>query len=169
MPPSGAQRPPPTAMPVLIGSKYARAVGAVPRFVEIETRGPYAFVRHPNYLVVRVALLALPLAFGLSRSAAIAAIVNVGLLALPHPRRGTPAQGAAGLPPAFSGQAALRAVSTAALGAGAIVFAYWDPRLFERDGFFGILAVSSAGLALLFLSAICRRIAMGSTRSFTAG
>jgi methyltransferase len=44
-------------------------------------KGPYAFVRHPNYAVVFVELLALPAAFGVDRRAVIAAsAVNVALL-----------------------------------------------------------------------------------------
>ena len=65
----------------LLGNRW-NTRGSVPRLVRIETRGPYAVIRHPNYLVVCVELFALPLAFGLSRLATVAGIVNGGLLIL---------------------------------------------------------------------------------------
>jgi methyltransferase len=57
------------------------ARAAVPRSMEVATNGPYAFVRHPNYLVVAVELATLPLAFGLSRLALFASASNGVLLA----------------------------------------------------------------------------------------
>src|SRR5690349_20981338 len=48
----------------LLGERW-NTRGAVPERLEPETHGPYAWIRHPNYLVVAVELLALPLAFGL--------------------------------------------------------------------------------------------------------
>ncbi len=56
--------------------------GAVASQMDIATGGPYAYVRHPNYAVVAVELLALPLAFGLRRTAAAVAIANAMLLAV---------------------------------------------------------------------------------------
>ena len=56
------------------------ARGAVPRRMELATNGPYAFVRHPNYSVVAVELLALPAAFGLNRLATVATVSNAALL-----------------------------------------------------------------------------------------
>ena len=56
--------------------------GAVAAETAVETGGPYRFVRHPNYAVVAVELLALPLAFGLGRLAAMAAVANGLLLAI---------------------------------------------------------------------------------------
>jgi methyltransferase len=50
--------------------------------MQIETRGPYRFVRHPNYCIVLVELAALPLAFGLRRVAVAATIANALLLAV---------------------------------------------------------------------------------------
>lgn len=47
-----------------------------------------------------------------------------------------------------------RAVATIAVGGVAVVVARWSARLFGHDGLFGVLAVASACLALLFLSAI---------------
>lgn len=56
--------------------------GAVPRSMRVQTRGPYALIRHPNYAVVSIELLALPLAFGLRKLAAVATVANALLLAL---------------------------------------------------------------------------------------
>jgi len=58
------------------------ARGAVPRHMELATNGPYAFVRHPNYSVVAVELVALPAAFGLNRLATLATVSNAALLTL---------------------------------------------------------------------------------------
>jgi methyltransferase len=47
------------------------------------TTGPYAFVRHPNYAVVFLELLALPAAFNIDRRAVIAgSAINVALLTI---------------------------------------------------------------------------------------
>ena len=54
--------------------------GAVAATLDVATGGPYAYVRHPNYTVVAVELLALPMAFGLRRLAAIIALANALLL-----------------------------------------------------------------------------------------
>jgi methyltransferase len=59
--------------------------GAVPAVMLVETGGPYAIIRHPNYLVVVVELLTLPLAFGLRWLAAVATAANI-LLLLPRVR-----------------------------------------------------------------------------------
>jgi methyltransferase len=58
------------------------ARGAVPADMEVETGGPYAYVRHPNYAIVIVELFCLPAAFGLRRLAIAAALANGILLAL---------------------------------------------------------------------------------------
>ena len=44
-------------------------------------RGPYRFVRHPNYVVVGLEFFILPLAFGLWPIAAIFGVANLALLA----------------------------------------------------------------------------------------
>lgn len=61
------------------------ARGAVPGDLEVETGGPYRYVRHPNYGVVAVELFTLPMAFGLRRLAMRATAVNAALLALRIP------------------------------------------------------------------------------------
>jgi methyltransferase len=64
-----------------LGQRW-NARGAVAPALKVATNGPYAHVRHPNYSVVFVELLALPLAFGLRRLAIIGALANVALLTL---------------------------------------------------------------------------------------
>lgn len=66
---------------VTLGQRW-NARAAVPAAMEVETGGPYAFVRHPNYTVVGVEIAALPAAFGLFRLAALATVANAALLAL---------------------------------------------------------------------------------------
>ena len=63
-------------------NKRWNARGRVPRNMAVATNGPYAFVRHPNYTVVVLELLALPAAFGLNRLAAVAAASNAVLLSI---------------------------------------------------------------------------------------
>ncbi len=57
------------------------ARGAVSEETEVETSGPYTFVRHPNYAVVAVELLALPMAFRAPKLALIVTAANAALLA----------------------------------------------------------------------------------------
>ena len=64
-----------------LGTRW-NARAAVSPTMAVETRGPYAYVRHPNYAVVFVELLALPLAFGLRRLAWSAAIAHALILAI---------------------------------------------------------------------------------------
>jgi methyltransferase len=56
--------------------------GAVSASLEIETGGPYALVRHPNYLVVFIELLTLPLAFCLRRFAWTMTLPHMAVLAI---------------------------------------------------------------------------------------
>lgn len=58
------------------------ARGAVPGALEVETGGPYAYVRHPNYAVVIAELFLLPMAFRMRRLAFWATVANAGLLAV---------------------------------------------------------------------------------------
>lgn len=55
---------------------------AVPHAMTVETGGPYAFVRHPNYSIVAVELLALPLAFGERKLALTVGLANAALIGL---------------------------------------------------------------------------------------
>jgi methyltransferase len=45
------------------------------------TRGPYRFIRHPNYLVVIGEIALLPLAFGQVTNAIVFSLLNGALLA----------------------------------------------------------------------------------------
>ena len=65
---------------VTLGDRW-NARAAVPASMTVATQGPYRLVRHPNYAVVAVELLALPMAFGLPALAAGAGAVNAVLLA----------------------------------------------------------------------------------------
>lgn len=58
------------------------ARGSVATDLQVATDGPYAYIRHPNYAVVIIELLALPMAFGLPRLAIGASLFNAVLLAL---------------------------------------------------------------------------------------
>lgn len=58
------------------------ARGVVARQLDVATTGPYAAVRHPNYTVVAIELLALPAAFGLNDLATLATAGNAALLTL---------------------------------------------------------------------------------------
>ena len=64
----------------LLGRRW-NARAAVPDNLAVETRWPYSWVRHPNYAVVFVELVALPAAFGLPRLATFALAANAILLA----------------------------------------------------------------------------------------
>jgi methyltransferase len=43
-------------------------------------RGPYRLVRHPNYLIVELEVVSLPLAFGLDRAALLFGLANAAIL-----------------------------------------------------------------------------------------
>jgi len=64
-----------------LGERW-NARGSVAANTEVATGGPYAYVRHPNYLVVGIELLALPMAFGLRRLAAGLLLANAVLVAI---------------------------------------------------------------------------------------
>lgn len=63
-----------------LGGRW-NARAAVPDELRIETGGPYAYVRHPNYAIIFIELIALPLAFGVSWLAAAGTVGNAVLLA----------------------------------------------------------------------------------------
>jgi len=48
----------------------------------LETRGPYRFLKHPNYAVVVAEIALLPLVFGLWRTAIIFSLLNAVLLTI---------------------------------------------------------------------------------------
>jgi methyltransferase len=63
-----------------LGRYWTTRIIAVPN-APLVTRGPYRFMRHPNYLVVILEIVALPLAFGELQVAAIFSWFNVMLIA----------------------------------------------------------------------------------------
>ncbi len=67
-----------------LGNRW-NARGAVPEDLEVVVSGPYRFIRHPNYAVVAVELLAPPMAFRLPRLALGASLANAALLAVRIP------------------------------------------------------------------------------------
>ena len=60
------------------------ASGAVPGEPAVR-RGPYRFMRHPNYLAVAIELAAAPLLFGAWRTALGASLANLAALAVRIP------------------------------------------------------------------------------------
>jgi methyltransferase len=63
-----------------LGPYWTTRVVTVPG-APLVRRGPYAFMRHPNYAVVCVEIAALPLAFGAWQIALIFTVANAALLA----------------------------------------------------------------------------------------
>ena len=64
-----------------LGDRWTTRIIVVPG-EPLVTRGPYRFVRHPNYLVVVGEIAVLPLAFGLRATALIFSMANAILLAI---------------------------------------------------------------------------------------
>jgi methyltransferase len=64
---------------VTLGTRW-NTRGAVSPAMQVETGGPYTYVRHPNYGIVLVELLALPMAFGAKKLAVVATVANAALL-----------------------------------------------------------------------------------------
>ncbi len=63
-----------------LGGRWTTRVIVVPR-APLITRGPYRFLRHPNYLVVALEIPVLPLAFGAWHIALAFGLANLALLA----------------------------------------------------------------------------------------
>ena len=63
-----------------LGGRWTTRVIAVPGAPRV-TRGPYRFLRHPNYLVVALEIPVLPLAFGAWQIALGFGLANLALLA----------------------------------------------------------------------------------------
>jgi methyltransferase len=53
--------------------------------VEVIQKGPYRYIKHPNYLVVSVELLVIPLLFGAYFTACLFTIINVIMLSIRIP------------------------------------------------------------------------------------
>jgi methyltransferase len=67
-----------------LGERWNSRILVVPREVPV-TRGPYRFLRHPNYLAVGLEIAGLPLAWGSWRTALAFSIGNALLLAVRIP------------------------------------------------------------------------------------
>jgi methyltransferase len=65
---------------VALGPFWTTRIISLPE-APLVTRGPFRFVRHPNYLVVTGEIAVLPLAFGAGRIALIFSVLNALLLA----------------------------------------------------------------------------------------
>ena len=64
-----------------LGPRWTTRIIVVPGEVLVR-RGPYRFLRHPNYAVVVGEIACLPLAFGLVRFAFVFSILNAAVLAI---------------------------------------------------------------------------------------
>lgn len=67
-----------------LGGRWSTRILAVPGEPPV-TRGPYRFLRHPNYLAVALEMACLPLAWGSWRTALAFSIANALLLAVRIP------------------------------------------------------------------------------------
>lgn len=64
-----------------LGERWTTRILVLPD-APLVRRGPYRFIRHPNYAVVAGEMAALPLALGLSWFAALASAANAAVLAI---------------------------------------------------------------------------------------
>jgi methyltransferase len=65
---------------VTIGRRWTTRILSVPGETLV-ARGPYRFMRHPNYAVVLLEVPLLPLAFGMNTFALVYGVLNVAMLA----------------------------------------------------------------------------------------
>ena len=63
-----------------LGSRWSTRILTVPN-EQLVVRGPYRFVRHPNYVLVLLEVPLLPLALGLNGFALLYGLLNVAMLA----------------------------------------------------------------------------------------
>jgi methyltransferase len=64
-----------------LGERWTTRIIVLPG-APLVARGPYRFVRHPNYLIVVGEIALLPLAFGLWQAALVFSFVNAAVLAV---------------------------------------------------------------------------------------
>lgn len=64
-----------------LGSRWTTRIIVLPG-APLVARGPFRFVRHPNYLVVTGEIAVLPLAFGLWQVALVFSLANAAILAV---------------------------------------------------------------------------------------
>ncbi|MEJ1158514.1 isoprenylcysteine carboxyl methyltransferase family protein [Prosthecomicrobium sp. N25] len=62
-----------------LGERWTTRIIVVPG-APLVARGPYRYLRHPNYVVVVLEIALLPLAFGLPGTAALFSLLNAGIL-----------------------------------------------------------------------------------------
>jgi methyltransferase len=67
-----------------IGARWTTRIIVLPGETLV-AKGPYRFMRHPNYAVVVAELLVLPLVFGLNVYALVFSLMNLGALAVRIP------------------------------------------------------------------------------------
>lgn len=65
---------------VTLGSRWSTRILTVPHETLV-ARGPYRFMRHPNYALVLLEVPLLPLAFGLTWFAVLFGLLNIAMLA----------------------------------------------------------------------------------------
>ena len=63
-----------------LGRRWTTRIVTLPG-APLVRRGPYRYLRHPNYLVVAAEIAVLPLAFGAWRTALLFSLLNLALLA----------------------------------------------------------------------------------------
>ena len=66
---------------VTLGERWTTRIIVLPG-APLVARGPFRFVRHPNYLVVMAEIMLLPLAFGLWQVALLFSLLNAAVLAV---------------------------------------------------------------------------------------
>ncbi len=77
-----------------LGRRWTIRIIVVPR-VNLVARGPYRWLRHPNYAVVTGELAAVPLAFGLPLYALVFSLLNAAVLAIRIPAENAALAGSA--------------------------------------------------------------------------
>jgi methyltransferase len=82
-----------------LGDRWTTRIVVVPGEPDVR-RGPYRLLRHPNYWLVALEILALPLAFGAWRVALLFTLLNAALIwGVRIPAEERALRGAAGAPP----------------------------------------------------------------------
>ena len=64
-----------------LGDRWTTRIIVMPGEPLVE-RGPYRYLRHPNYLVVALEIFVLPMVFGLVEAAVVFSLVNAAVLAI---------------------------------------------------------------------------------------
>jgi methyltransferase len=64
-----------------LGPRWTTRIVVEPGLAPV-VRGPYRFIRHPNYLIVAVEIVVVPLALGLSAFAVMFSLLNGAILCI---------------------------------------------------------------------------------------